>query len=105
MQPSIVPNTADATASTGSRLRRAVAWLTCGDRWVGVAMLLLVVYYAATRGVFQGKASGDGWFGFQYLRSIVWFRTLDMQHAVPDYVRFFGLSGPGHHMPNRCPFG
>ncbi len=68
-------------------------------------MLALVVYYVATRGVFQGKASGDGFFGFQYLRAIVFFHTLDMKPALPEYVQFFGLSGPGHHMPNRCPFG
>ncbi|MGH8325024.1 MAG: hypothetical protein ACRETD_14705, partial [Steroidobacteraceae bacterium] len=72
---------------------------------MGLAMLLLCVYYAATRGVFQGKASGDGWFGFQYLRSLVYFRTLDMRHAVPEFLPYFGTSGPGHHMPNRCPFG
>jgi hypothetical protein len=72
---------------------------------VGVAMLALVVYYVATRGVFQGKASGDGWFGFQYLRGIVWFHTLDMRAPLPEYLPFFGLAGPGHHMPNRCPFG
>jgi len=105
-----VPKTADATASKASggrfpRARRAVAWLTCGDRWVGVAMALLVVYYVATRGVFQGKASGDGFFGFHYLRAIVFFHTLDMRSTLPGYVQFFGLSGPGHHMPNRCPFG
>jgi hypothetical protein len=105
-----VPRTPDATASRSSgarfsRTRRFVAWLTCGDRWVGVAMLALVVYYVATRGVFQGKASGDGWFGFQYLRGLVWFHTLDMQKPLPQFVQFFGLSGPGHHMPNRCPFG
>lgn len=86
-------------------MRRAARWLTCGDRWVGVAMLALVVYYVATRGVFQGKASGDGFFGFQYLRAIVWFHTLDMKQALPEYLPFFGISGPGHHMPNRCPFG
>jgi len=85
--------------------RRAAQWLTCGDRWVGVGMLALVVYYVATRGVFQGKASGDGFFGFQYLRAIVWFHTLDMKPALPEYLPFFGISGPGHHMPNRCPFG
>ena len=37
-------------------------------------MLALVVYYVATRGVFQGKASGDGFFGFHYLRALVFFR-------------------------------
>ena len=61
---------------------------------------------SATRGVFQGKASGDGWFGFQYLRAIVFFHTLDMQRVaagVPAVLR--ARAGPGHHMPNRCPFG
>ena len=68
-------------------------------------MLALVVYYVATRGVFQGKASGDGFFGFQYLRGIVFFGSLDMHGPLPEYAPFFGFSGPGHHMPNRCPFG
>ncbi|MCU1279857.1 MAG: hypothetical protein JWM53_3403, partial [bacterium] len=95
----------DGGAKRFSRLRRLADWLTCGDRWVGVAMLALVVYYVATRGVFQGKASGDGWFGFQYLRALVWFHTLDMQKPLPQFMPFFGVSGPGHHMPNRCPFG
>jgi hypothetical protein len=95
----------DGGAKRFLRLRRFADWLTCGDRWVGVAMLALVVYYVATRGVFQGKASGDGWFGFQYLRAIVWFHTLDMKAPLPSFLPFFGISGPGHHMPNRCPFG
>jgi hypothetical protein len=68
-------------------------------------MVALVVYYVATRGVFQGKASGDGWFGFQYLRGIVYFHTIDMQKPLPEFLPFFGNFGPGHHMPNRCPFG
>ena len=68
-------------------------------------MLALVAYYVGTRGVFQGKASGDGWFGFQYLRAIVFFHTIDMRAPLPEYLPYFGLSGPGHHMPNRCPFG
>ena len=55
--------------------------------------------------MFQGKASGDGFFGFQYLRSLVFFHTLDMKQALPQYLPFFGIGGPGHHMPNRCPFG
>ncbi len=87
------------------RVRRAISWMTGGDRWVGVGMLALVAYYVGTRGVFQGKASGDGWFGFQYLRAIVYFHTLDMRLPLPEYLQFFGTGGPGHHMPNRCPFG
>jgi hypothetical protein len=91
--------------STARAWRRALAWLCADDRVVAVAMLALVIYYVATRGVFQGKASGDGWFGFQYLRALVFKHTLDMQTVVPQYLPYFGTSGPGHHMPNRCPFG
>ncbi|MDB4967436.1 MAG: hypothetical protein JWN44_3125 [Myxococcales bacterium] len=88
-----------------ARVRRAVTWLTAGDRWVGFAMLALVAYYVVQRGVFQGKASGDGWFGFQYLRGIVFFHTIDMRAPLPEFLQFFGLTGPARHMPNRCPFG
>lgn len=107
-----MPSKPDVTASKSDR--RAAAWrrplewgrwLCAGDRVVAVGMVLLVVYYAVTPGVFQGKASGDGWFGFQYLRSIVFKGTLDMQAALPQYLPYFGTGGPGHHMPNRCPFG
>jgi hypothetical protein len=104
-----VPSKPDVTASkSDGRLavwRRAGRWLCAGDRFVAVGMALLVIYYLATPGVFQGKASGDGWFGFQYLRAIVFKQTLDMQSVLPQYLPYFGTSGPGHHMPNRCPFG
>jgi hypothetical protein len=72
---------------------------------VAVGMLALVVYYVATPGVFQGKASGDGWFGFHYLRALVFKHTLDMQEVLPKFLPYFGTTGPAHHMPNRCPFG
>ena len=87
------------------RLRRMVAWLCLGRRFTLVAMALLVVYYAVTWGAYQGKAAGDGWFGFLYLKSIFYYRTLDMKLAAPQFLRFFGEFGPGHHMPNRCPIG
>jgi hypothetical protein len=68
-------------------------------------MVLLVVYYVAARGVFQGKASGDGWFGFMYLRALFFEQTLDMKSVIPEYLPYFSTSGPHHAMPNRCPFG
>jgi hypothetical protein len=68
-------------------------------------MLLLAVYYLATRGVFQGKASGDGYFGFMYLRAIFFEHTLDMKSVLPEYLPYFSTGGPHHAMPNRCPFG
>ncbi len=90
---------------TPSRTRRLVAWLSLGDRATAIAMGLLVVYYVVTWGPWQGKASGDGWFGFLYLKAIFYHRTLDMRTVAPEFLRFFGEQGPGHHMPNRCPFG
>jgi len=68
-------------------------------------MLLLVVYYVSTRGVFQGKYSGDGLFGFEYLRGIVFEHTLDMQKLMPETLPFFSVDRVTHHMPNRNPIG
>jgi hypothetical protein len=76
-----------------------------GDPVIGLGMALLCAYYVISPGVFQSKASGDGWFGFNYLRAIFEFHTIDMHDVLPNFVQFFGVSGPGHHMPNRCPFG
>ncbi len=75
-----------------ARLQRAMAWLSLDDRWTAIAMGILVLYYAVTWGPWQGKASGDGWFGFLYLKSIVYFHTLDMRYAAPEFLRFFGES-------------
>src|SRR5579863_5584292 len=114
MPRSIVPSPPDATASNPepspwrrqlARVARAGLWLGAGDRVNALGMVVLCAYYVIDGGVFQGKASGDGWFGFNYLRAIFQFHTLDMHDALPQFVQFFGVSGPGHHMPNRCPFG
>jgi hypothetical protein len=82
-----------------------LGWLWAHDGVVALAMALVCLYYVVTPGVFQGKASGDGWFGFNYLRAIFFHGTLDMKEALPEFLPYFGVSGPGHHMPNRCPFG
>jgi hypothetical protein len=92
-------------APARGRLRRAVAWLSLDDRPTAIAMGLVIFYYCVTWGPWQGKASGDGWFGFLYLKAIYYHRTLDMRTVAPEFFRFFGEMGPGHHMPNRCPFG
>jgi hypothetical protein len=68
-------------------------------------MLLLFLYYVFTKGVFQGKYSGDGLFGFEYLRGIVFEHTLDMQKLMPETLPFFNVDHVTHHMPNRNPIG
>jgi hypothetical protein len=80
-------------------------WLTAGDGVLGAAMALLCAYYVVNPGIFEGKGSGDGLFGYQYLRAIVHEHTLDMIRVIPQYKPYFGVGGPGMHMPNRCPFG
>jgi hypothetical protein len=97
-----VPSRPDETAS---KVRRALRWLTCGDPVIAAGMLLLVLYYVCTRGIFEGKLSGDGVYGFQYLRAVIFEGTLDMQKVIPDKLPFFGTHPVTHHMPNRCPFG
>jgi hypothetical protein len=102
-----VPNKPVVIASQPdpSRLVRGLRWLTLADPVLAASMLALVVYYVTTRGVFQGKGSGDGFFGFHYLRAIFFEHTLDMKTVLPEWAPYFGVSGPGRHMPNRCPFG
>ncbi|MSP61064.1 MAG: hypothetical protein EXR72_12110 [Myxococcales bacterium] len=83
---------------------RLVRALTDGD-WVIAAMALAIcVYYASTRGVFQGKASGDGFFGFMYLPSIVFNHTLDLAKAAPFWAPILGHEKTGH-VANACPIG
>ncbi len=72
---------------------------------LGAGLLLLCVYYISTRGVFQGKYSGDGLFGFEYLRALVYEHTIDMKKVVPEWLPYFSTDTLTHHMPNRCPFG
>lgn len=83
----------------------AARWLCRGDKRTGIAMGLLALYYVLSWGPWQGKASGDGWFGYLYLRAIVFHHTLDMRTVAPEFLPFFGVMGPGGHMPNRCPIG
>ena len=88
-----------------SRFSRAYKAIALGDPVLLVGMAALVVYYVATRGVFQGKYSGDGLFGFEYLRAVVYHHTIDMQKVLPEWLPYFALDPQTHHMPNRCPFG
>src|SRR5262245_42772202 len=105
MPPSTVPSRPDETASTANRLRRALRFACAGDRVLAASMIALAFYYVATRGGFQGKASGDGWCGFQYLNAIFSEHTLDMQKVLPQWRPYFGVDHITQHMPNRCPFG
>lgn len=66
--------------------------------------LFLCVYYATTQGIFQGKASGDGYLGFLYLPGLVFHRSFDLALAAPEYVGILGREVTGH-VANPCPIG
>jgi hypothetical protein len=73
-------------------LRRVLRHFTAGDVAVALLALGCIAYYAATRGIFQGKASGDGLFGFYYLPSLVYHHTLDMGKAAgPYWIGYFTI--------------
>src|SRR5881409_1322856 len=66
----------------------------------------LLAYYAATPGIFQGKASGDGLAGFLYLPGIVFHRTIDLGISAPDIARVLALAPEATgHVANPVPIG
>src|SRR4051812_331075 len=69
-----------------------------------VLLALITLHYVATRGVFQGKASGDGFFGFMYLPNLVFFHTLARAPSVRQYVAVLGRARSGL-VANPCPIG
>ncbi len=75
-----------------------------GDWGIAAAVVAIVAYYAATRGVFQGKASGDGWFGFMYLPGLVYHHSLDLAIPAPSWAGILGREKTGH-VANACPIG
>jgi hypothetical protein len=87
-----------------SRAARLLSPFTAGDPVVAALALLVVAYYAATHGIFQGKASGDGFFGFMYLPNLLFFHTFDIAPSVPTWVPILGRESTGH-VANACPIG
>ncbi len=90
---------------------RRVAWwqhlgraFTAGDPILTLLVVALVVYYRATRGIFQGKASGDGFFGFMMLPGVILHHTFDLGVPAPEWAAVIGREKTGL-VPNGCPIG
>ena len=76
------------------------------DPVIALVFLALVVYYAATPGIFEGKASGDGIDGFLYLPGIVFTHTIDLGVSAPDRAAHLGLAPEvTGHVANPVPVG
>ncbi|HEY3354829.1 MAG TPA: hypothetical protein VGQ83_16365 [Polyangia bacterium] len=87
------------------RWRRALRAVGLDDPVVGALGAVLVVYYCATPGIFQGKASGDGLFGFFYLPGLVFHHTLDLGPPAGDaWIGVLGRTATGR-VANPCPIG
>jgi hypothetical protein len=74
------------------------------DRVVGALMALLLLYYAATPGVFQGKGSGDGIVDFLFLPSVLVHHTLDVS-AASAAARHWAMPVMHGRMTNYLPVG
>lgn len=90
------------------RLSRVRSWLyealCASDPTVLVLELVVLCYYVATPGIFQGKASGDGFFGFMHLPGLFLHGNLDLRATVPEWAPSFGAAATGR-VANPCPIG
>jgi hypothetical protein len=78
--------------------------LVAGDGVVGALMAFLLLYYAATPGVFQGKGSGDGIVDFLFLPSVFVHHTLDVTQASAE-SRHWAMPVMNGRMTNYLPIG
>jgi len=76
-----------------------------GIDWsVWLVWLVLIVHYRATRGIFQGKGSGDGFLGFMYLPGLVLDHTFDLAKPAAEWIEPLGREVTGL-VANPCPVG
>ena len=84
--------------------RRLGRVFTAGDPILTLLVLAVVVYYRASRGIFQGKASGDGFFGFMMLPGVILHHTFDLGVPAPEWAAVIGRETTGL-VANGCPIG
>ena len=98
------PGAATAWPAPLDAVRRVLRFFTAGDPVIFALQLALIVYYFTTRGIFEGKASGDGMQGFQFLPGVLLHRTLDLSVTQPQAAMMFGREKSGV-VANLCPIG
>ncbi len=84
--------------------RRVYGLLAAHDLFVAALGVVLLCYYLLTPGIFQGKASGDGFLGFMYLPGLLFHHSLDLRFTVPEQVPALGIEVTGRSA-NPCPIG
>src|SRR5258708_154694 len=86
------------------RVQGAWRWTTAHDRAIAWLVFGLFVYYCATPGIFEGKASGDGLVDFLFLPATLLHHTFDMSRAVSE-SHFWTLPRMNGQMTNPMPIG
>jgi hypothetical protein len=77
-------------------LPRVARRLTAIDPILWLIGAVLVLHYFGTRGIFQGKASGDGYVAFLYFPGLLRHHTFDLAATAPPYmVAAFGREVSG----------
>lgn len=74
------------------------------DGTVWFLWFLLILHYRFTRGIFQGKGSGDGFLGFLMLPGLVFHQSLDLGKPGPEWIALIGRESTGL-VANPCPIG
>ncbi len=95
---------ATPTSERGGLWLRFRQWAGSIDRSVWLLWLLLLLHYRFTRGIYQGKGSGDGFFGFQYLPGIIFHHSFDLARPAPEWAHIIGRETTGL-VANPCPIG
>lgn len=67
-------------------LQRGASRLAVIDPILWLVGTVLVLHYFGTRGIFQGKASGDGWVAFLYFPGLLRHHTFDLTPVAPPYM-------------------
>jgi hypothetical protein len=94
------------TPPPSSPLRSLAARLRVIDPVLGLVFLVLVLHYVGTRGIFEGKASGDGVIAFLYFPGLVYHHTFDLSPvALPHIVSSFGREPASGLVANPNPIG
>ena len=106
--PSMTENdsrhTMDGAAQRRTRRERLLGWLRSIDWSVWLLWIVLVIHYRATRGIFQGKGSGDGFLGFMYLPGLVLHHSFDLAKPAAEWITPLGREITGL-VANPCPVG
>lgn len=74
------------------------------DGSVWLVWIVLLIHYRATRGIFQGKGSGDGFLGFMYLPGLVLHHSFDLAKPAAEWIGPLGREITGL-VANPCPVG